>query len=145
MKRYRIANVNAAAASRKPGYLEAVMQMAVLDGEWLELTDEQVASLAVYRLEEPVHYESSKPYIPQPGDALASVIRSIGYAKTAGCGCAVMQIKMNEWGWMGCLARTEEICTFLQAQAAKNGVTVENATVLSLLKASLNELFTKTK
>ena len=55
-----------------------------------------------------------------------------------------MQAKMNAWGWLGCLARTEEICTFLQAQAAKNGVTVENATVLSLLKASLNQLVDKT-
>jgi len=45
---YSIKNVIAAAKNRKPGYLEAVMKMAKQDGEYIELTDEQVESLKKY-------------------------------------------------------------------------------------------------
>lgn len=54
MKRYHIKNVTAGAARRKPGYLEAVLKIAKRDGEWLELTDEQMAALAVYHFNKPL-------------------------------------------------------------------------------------------
>lgn len=79
--------------------------------------------------------------VPQPGDALAIVIQQLGYAKSGGCGCDAMQKQMNEWGWIECFSRKQEIVNYLVAQAASRGVVVDSATVLSLLKTALVERY----
>ena len=41
----RISKVHAAAADRPPGYVEDVLSRGAVDGEWLELPDEEYAEL----------------------------------------------------------------------------------------------------
>jgi hypothetical protein len=43
--RLRIAKIHEAAASRPPDYVQTVLSRGVVDGEWLEISDEALAEL----------------------------------------------------------------------------------------------------
>jgi hypothetical protein len=43
--RLRIAKIHEAAMSRPPNYVQAVLSRGVVDGEWLEISDEALADL----------------------------------------------------------------------------------------------------
>jgi len=43
--RLRIAKIHEAAMSRPPNYVQSVMSRGVVDGEWLEISDEALADL----------------------------------------------------------------------------------------------------
>ncbi len=63
----RLAKIHEAAPSRPPGYVEAVLARGVVDGEWLEISDEAMADLrAQYR----------PPSLPSVGVMAANVARS---------------------------------------------------------------------
>ncbi|MBC7782201.1 MAG: hypothetical protein H7144_00055 [Burkholderiales bacterium] len=72
----------------------------------------------------------------KPGDLLHWLIAMIGYLPSSDCNCEQFQAKMNHWGWMRCWLHRSEIVDHLVSEAAKNGVNVNNDTVLGLLKAA---------
>jgi hypothetical protein len=74
--------------------------------------------------------------VTKPGDALAVVVHQITGALPCG-GCNSMRKQMNDWGWMGCWQRRDEICAWLQQQARQRGVVVEKATVMGLLVSAI--------
>jgi hypothetical protein len=74
---------------------------------------------------------------PGPGDVLAAVIRKLGFSKTCGCGCAAMQDQMNDWGWLGCFERRDDILAFMKTKADTAGVPFDEATVWAAVKAAL--------
>lgn len=43
--RLRIAKIHEAAMSRPPNYVQSVLSRGVVDGEWLEISDEALADL----------------------------------------------------------------------------------------------------
>jgi hypothetical protein len=102
---------------RPPEYLAEVLACAVASDQLTVTLDPASecyrALLVKYRQwrgqpRRRVRVKSPKPP-PGPGDVVKLVLAEMGYTAKAGCGCAAMQRKMNEWSWDGCLIHEQNI------------------------------------
>jgi hypothetical protein len=71
-----------------------------------------------------------------PGDVVKAVLDRLGYQGASGCSCEEMRQRMNAWGWWGCWRRRDEIVAWFTAKANDQGIVVERATILGLLRAA---------
>jgi len=90
---------------------------------------------------EPAQAPPARPYIPQPGDMVAMLLQSLGFAKHASCGCEGMKGRMNRLGWLGCWRQRDELVAWFVEQARKVNVEVKRENVLGLFRAALFELW----
>jgi hypothetical protein len=105
--RLSLSDIAAVADHRPPGYIEALMTAGTRDGDWLEISEHELASLRLrYGLpESPAAtptVEQSTRRIWMPGDAIARLLSMCGVAWVArrwfpGCGCAKRQARLNVW------------------------------------------------
>lgn len=78
-----------------------------------------------------------KTYTFAPGNIVTSILESIGYKKTDGCGCRAFATKMNAWGWRGCIRHRVEIIAWLTAKAKEQNIEVDGDRLRHLIRAGL--------
>jgi len=113
VKRHLIATIERVAPNRLPGYLEDVLRSGVVNGEWVELSDDDYQRI-VLQYKKPPAVEASGP-----GTELKSLLSKVGITSTAGCSCNAKAKTMDEKGIVWCEENVETICDWLQEEATK--------------------------
>lgn len=82
-----------------------------------------MAALRVEKCEGPfTPSQQTKSQVYGPGSILAGLFQTLGFQQGGGCGCAVLQAKMDAWGVEGCREHQDEILDFLEAKAKAQGI-----------------------
>ena len=90
----RISKIHDAAASRPPGYVEAVLSRGVVDGEWLEIDAEALANLR----------DQFRPKTPPPVSVMAANLAKAAVGEVKARVAGVTKLDAGE------IYRRMEIC-----------------------------------
>ena len=113
MTRHLITTIKRISAKRLPGYLEDVLKSGDVEGDWVQLSDEDYRRIAE-QYKKPQEPESSGA-----GTELKKLLSKIGITSSPTCSCNARARTMDEKGVSWCEENVETICDWLQEEATK--------------------------
>ena len=113
MTKHLIATIERISAKRLPGYLEDVLRSGVVEGDWVQLSDDD------YRRIADQYKKTPEPESSGPGTELKVLLSRIGITSSPTCSCNARAKTMDEKGIAWCEENVETICDWLQEEATK--------------------------
>lgn len=127
-RRFSINDLHNAAASRKPGYVEAVMRAAIA------VTDTHV----VLSKEDFLRLRSDYAIGRGVGSSLKSLLGYLGFTAKPSCKCNARAAEMDRRGIDWCEENIDTIVGWLRDEAAKRGLPFVNAGAKLLVKRAIH-------
>jgi|LakMenE01Jun11ns_1017448.scaffolds.fasta_scaffold9879178_3 hypothetical protein len=131
-KRVAISAIRRAAASRKAGYLDAVLQASKnTSATHVELTPQDFADLRERFAIEP---------IGGPGTELSALLKRFGIEPTPTCACRSKATQMDAWGCEECSKpeRIDEVVAVMRAEAEARGLPFLDLPARLLVKRAIS-------
>lgn len=147
MKRITRANLEKITARKGADYLNAVMEVATIEGDVVMISEEDFARLHPVTAHPSLPQMAGSPFVPQPtafagsgpGTELKKLLKRIGITASPNCSCNRRAAEMDARGIEWCEQNVQVIVGWLREEAGKRGLPFVDMAGAAIVKLAIRK------